>query len=53
MKYLNQLLLHASCNVTAILRKQQSEWCSGEVMQDVTSMVIIVLLLDSVPTVRN
>jgi hypothetical protein len=32
------------------LSKRQLEWCGGEIMQDVTSIIIILLLLDSVPT---
>ena len=48
-----QLLLQTLCNLTEILRTQQSEWYSGDVMQDVTSMIIVLLLVDSVPTARN
>jgi hypothetical protein len=51
--YEYQLFLQTLCNLTVILSIQQLEWCSGEVIQDVTSMIIILLLLDSVPTARN
>ena len=51
--YERQLLLETLCNLTAIWSKQQLEWYSGAAMKYVTSMIILLLLLDSVPVARN
>ena len=41
------------CSLTVVLSEEQLDWYSGEVMQDVTSIIIILLLPDGVPTARN